>query len=156
VSQSLSAITKSPPPESRVSKLKVVIVGARDVGKTSLLDRWTCYYFSLDTTCDSCHYYCNITRIIDGDIVTVQIWTTPGREIYRALSRSSLKGASGVFLVFDVTGRRRFESLSFWLAAVRGDCPPDTIVVVIGNKIDLVDRREVTESEGAAFARENS
>jgi small GTP-binding protein len=150
---------KVPPHSSRpadlVFKPKVVMLGGNAAGKTALLLRWV--YDSFRLTCATVFItYYDVSRIIDGDDVTVRIGDTPGQVLYTSITRAYLRDASGIFLVFDVTRKDTFGFLLSWLAVVREDCPSDAIVMVIGNTIDLEDRREVTESEGAAFARENS
>jgi small GTP-binding protein len=176
LSPSLSAVTESPrwlaprfgfgshgtaappssPPATPLSEPKVVMLGGTAPGKSWLLCRWRCDSCpgNISSTVGASDF--RVSRIIDGDDVTVRIWDTPGQERFFCHVPLYLRGASGIFLVFSVTEKSTFEALSFQLAVVRENCPPDTIIMVIGNKIDLVDRREVTESEGAAFARENS
>ena len=46
--------------------------------------------------------------------VTLQIWDTAGQEQYQALGFSYYRGANCCVLVFDLSDRKTFESLSMW------------------------------------------
>lgn len=65
------------------------------------------------------------------------------------------RGASGALLVYDITRRDSFNHLTAWLNDARTLTNPNTIIMLIGNKKDMDDRREVRYEEAAAFAREN-
>jgi GTPase SAR1 family protein len=65
------------------------------------------------------------------------------------------RGASGALLVYDITRRDSFNHLTAWLNDARTLTNPNTIIMLIGNKKDMDDRREVRYEEASAFAREN-
>lgn len=76
-----------------------------------------------------------------------------GEELYRSITRSFYKNAAACFLVFDLTVHKTFESLASWLHDFRDVCP-DSLVVLVGNKLDLAaERRAVTREEAEAFCK---
>lgn len=97
------------------------------------------------------------TQIVDvfGRKVKLQIWDTAGQERFRAVTRSYYRGAQGVLLVFDITRRRTFTHLTSWLTDARNLTNPNTVILLIGNKKDMEDQREVTFEEAKTFAEEN-
>merc|ERR1719461_457609 len=72
-------------------------------------------------------------------VIKSQIWDTAGQERYRALSTSYYRGAHGALLVFDITTEKEetFSNVQSWLRDLRQNSGTDTIVLLVGNKIDL-------------------
>ena len=97
------------------------------------------------------------TRIVDvaSKKIKLQIWDTAGQERFRAVTRSYYRGAAGALLVYDVTRRATYNHLTSWLTDARNLTNPNTVIVLIGNKVDLEDQRDVSYEEAAAFAKEN-
>lgn len=88
--------------------------------------------------------------------IKLQIWDTAGQESFKSITRSYYRGAAGALLVYDITRRDTFTHLTRWLEEVRQNGNPETVVMLIGNKNDCEDRRQVSTEEGERFARENS
>jgi len=120
-----------------LSKRKVVVIGDPSVGKTSLIKK-----FVLDQFDDS--YIVTVgTKVskknieIDGNALTLLIWDILGQQEYSSIQALALGGASGAFLVADLTRKQTLESLTrYWIPHVRkfvGNIP----MVVLGNKSDL-------------------
>ena len=80
---------------------------------------------------------------------------TAGQERFRAVTRSYYRGAAGALLVYDISRRATFNHLTSWLTDARNLTTPNTIIMLIGNKSDLDDQRDVTYEEASAFAEEN-
>lgn len=89
---------------------------------------------------------------LSGKTVKAQIWDTAGAERYRALTAAYYRRAVGALLVYDISNRSTFESIERWLAELREHSDPQIIVLLVGNKVDLVDKREVSVQEGTACA----
>lgn len=91
----------------------------------------------------------------------LQLWDTAGQDRFRSVTRNYYRGAAGAILVYDITDRSTFDSLSSWLADARALASPDLVVVLVGNKVDLdVDkfgnsRRQVGELEGSRWAHDH-
>ena len=86
------------------------------------------------------------------------IWDTAGQERFRSLTSSYYRGAHGVILVYDVTRRETFDDLrETWLKELKVYADMDELVLmIVGNKIDLEEERQVSTEEGLAFARDYS
>ncbi|XP_025133432.2 ras-related protein Rab-7b isoform X2 [Bubalus bubalis] len=126
--------------------LKLIIIGALGVGKTSLLHRYVhkTFYEDYQTTLGAS--ILSKIIILEDTTLKLQIWDTGGQERFRSMVSTFYKGSDGCVLAFDVTDLESFEALETW----RGDVLAKTIpmeqsypMVVLGNKIDLEDRQGV-------------
>lgn len=97
------------------------------------------------------------TRVINiGDhCVKLQIWDTAGQERFRSVTRSYYRASAGALLVFDVTRRETFVHLTNWLTDCRNQTNPNAVILLIGNKCDLSEQRQVSFEEAQTFAQEN-
>lgn len=125
------------------------------VGKSCLLHQFTDHKFLPD-----CPHTIGVefgTRVIDisGKLIKLQIWDTAGQERFRAVTRSYYRGAAGAILVYDTTRRSTYNHLASWLADARNLTNPHTVMMLIGNKIDMENQREVSFEEAQRFAEEN-
>ncbi|KKA27432.1 hypothetical protein TD95_002011 [Thielaviopsis punctulata] len=89
----------------------------------------------------------------------LSLWDTAGQETYKSVTRSYFRGASGALLVFDLTRKQTFDHVTDWLADLRQIAEPDIVVVLVGNKADLIQdnetKREVSRAEAEEWARHN-
>ena len=92
---------------------------------------------------------------INGKQIKIQIWDTAGQEAFQAITRTYYKGAIGALLVYDITRKDTFIHVTKWLEEVRNNSSKTITVILIGNKKDLEDKRQVSYEEGEAFAKEN-
>lgn len=123
----------------RDNRYKVVLLGDSGVGKSSLLLQFTeSYYRPLTSTIGI--DYKKSTMIIENQAITLEIWDTGGQERYRSLTRNHFKNAQGVVLMYSVDNTQSYLSLSQWQADIERYCPPQTRVLIIGNKCDLPTR----------------
>lgn len=84
----------------------------------------------------------------------LSIWDTAGQETYASVTRSYFRGASGALLVFSLTRRASFESVTRWLNDLRQIAEPSIVVVLVGNKLDLANKTAEIGAEGAETGRE--
>ncbi|GJZ36523.1 Ras-related protein RabA6a-like protein [Tanacetum coccineum] len=132
---------------------KTVLIGDSAVGKSNLLSRFAKDEFHLDSkpTIGVEFAYRNIK--IGEKIVKAQIWDTAGQERFRAITSSYYRGALGAMLVYDITRRVTFENLRKWLHELREYGNRDMVIILVGNKSDLVDSREVDAEDGQSLAQ---
>ena len=92
---------------------------------------------------------------LNNKTIKIQIWDTAGQEAFQAITRTYYKGAVGALLVYDITRRDTFTRVTKWLEEVKSNSSKSICVILIGNKKDLEDKRQVTYEEGESFAKEN-
>ncbi|KAL1365963.1 hypothetical protein HN51_013894 [Arachis hypogaea] len=131
---------------------KAVLIGDSGVGKSNLLSRFAKDEFRFDSkpTIGVEFAYRNI-KIADK-LIKAQIWDTAGQERFRAITSSYYRGALGALLVYDITRRSSFENARKWMVELREFGGKDMVVILVGNKCDLEQTREVEEEEAKGFA----
>ena len=134
---------------------KYIIIGDMGVGKSCLLQQFTEKRFPEDQP-----HTIGIefgTRVIEvhNKVIKLQIWDTAGQERFRAVTRSYYRGAAGAIMVYDITTRSSFNHLATWLTDARNHTNPCTVMMLIGNKLDMAKQREVYFEGHDAFAKDN-
>ena len=131
---------------------KLVLIGDSGVGKSCLLLR-----FADDNFTDS--YISTIgvdfrfrTITIDGKTVKLQIWDTAGQERFRTITSAYYRGADGIIMVYDVTTSESFDHVEEWLSEVDRYANENTSKLLVGNKADLIDEKQVPEETAQKFA----
>ncbi|KAJ3434197.1 ras and ef-hand domain-containing protein [Anaeramoeba flamelloides] len=99
--------------------------------------------------------YKNCPFEIEGKKIDLRIWDTAGQERYRSINRSYFQGTCGALLVYDITSIHSFETLPYWIKEIQEYAPENVQMVLVGNKIDLVDDRKVSTEMGEKFANDN-
>ena len=94
------------------------------------------------------------TMYLEDRTVRLQLWDTAGQERFRSLIPSYIRDSSAAVVVYDVTSRPSFTATARWVEEVRAERGGDVVVALVGNKSDLVDKRQVSIEEGAARAAE--
>ena len=138
-----------------VEKMKVIIVGDCQVGKTHLLHTYVygkSKRYRPQVTVGVDHLY----RVINTDInkpVKLEMWDTSGEERYRALASVWYRHAMGALVVFDLTDAKSLTSVPNWIESVNRytDCKA---FILVGNKNDLVEERQVDEKIAKKVADE--
>ena len=102
------------------------------------------------------HYF-STYKISDGSLVNVKIVDTAGQEKFKSLSKNYYNNADCCLLVYDISRRQSFEEcIDFYNKNIKEKCQKDIQVIVLGNKADLEDKRQVSSEEGAKFSEENN
>ncbi|CAN1823432.1 Ras-related protein RABH1b [Linum perenne] len=137
-------------PVSALAKYKLVFLGDQSVGKTSVITRFM--YDKFDNTYQDFHLILNDqatigidflskTMYLEDRTVRLQLWDTAGQERFRSLIPSYIRDSSVAVIVYDVASRHSFLNTSKWIEEVRTERGSDVIIVLVGNKTDLVEKR---------------
>ena len=134
---------------------KVLLIGNSDVGKSSLILRYVDQIWN-DVFVPTIGVDFKVKSLeVDKKLVKMQIWDTAGQERFRNVISSYFKGAHGILLIYDITAKDSFKELENWLGEVERNANSQVLKILIGNKCDLEDRREISKDEGEAFAMRN-
>lgn len=135
---------------------KLVLIGDSGVGKSCLLLR-----FADDNFTDS--YISTIgvdfrfrTINIENKTVKLQIWDTAGQERFRTITSAYYRGADGIIMVYDVTSSESFDHVEEWLSEVDRYANENTSKLLVGNKADLIEEKQVPEDTAQRFAEKLS
>jgi Ras-related protein Rab-1A len=133
---------------------KVLIIGNSGVGKSCLLLRFSDDIFS-DNYISTIGVDFKIRQIeVEKKAIKLQLWDTAGQERFRTITQAYYRGADGIIIVYDVADRESFNQVQHWLAEIDRFAPPTVCRLLVGNKADLSDKREVRTDEGADLARQ--
>ena len=127
---------------------KVVLVGDSFVGKTNIMSKYLKNEFHEDSKATVGVEFGSKQFTIEGHTIKAQIWDTAGQERYKAITSAYYKGAKGAFIVYDITRKNSFESVEKWVSDVTAVADKNVTIVLIGNKSDLEDQRQVTKDQG--------
>ena len=134
---------------------KVLLLGNSDVGKSSLILRYVDQVWS-DTFVPTIGVDFKVKTLeLQNKQIKMQIWDTAGQERFRNVISSYFRGAHGILLIYDVTNRDSFKNLESWLIEIEKNASENVLKILIGNKNDLVDDKEIKTEEGQAFANRN-
>lgn len=133
---------------------KLLLIGDSGVGKTCLLFR-----FAEDSFNNSFISTIGIdfkirTIDLDGKKIKLQIWDTAGQERFRTITTAYYRGAMGILLVYDITNEKSFENIKNWIRNIEEHASADVEKMILGNKCDMNDRRQVSRERGAQLAIE--
>ena len=134
---------------------KVLLLGNSDVGKSSLILRYVDQTWS-DTFVPTIGVDFKVKSLeVENKQIKMQIWDTAGQERFRNVISSYFRGSHGIFVIYDITNRDSFKNLENWLQEIEKNANPNVLKILIGNKNDLEEDREIKTEEGQAFADRN-
>ena len=134
-------------------KLKVVVVGDSGVGKTNLIKRFVTNTFSANSKATVGVEFISKSYRINDQVFKIEIWDTAGQERYKSITAAYYKGAKGALIVYDTTQKTSFENIDKWMSEIKEKSSKDMKLMIIGNKIDLKDERQVETDEALAKAQ---
>ena len=122
---------------------KILFLGDTSVGKTSLLIRYTDNKFEEDSLPTVGVDVRNKYLSLEKKKIRLDIWDSAGQERFKNIAKNYFHGANGIIFVYDITNKNTFETLKVWLREVQNDVSEETEMIIVGNKIDLNEKREV-------------
>ena len=135
---------------------QILLLGDMAVGKTCLINRYTNGVFKEEYTSTVGIDFYTKPEEINNKTVQVKIWDTVGQERFRALTPSFLRNAEGVVIVFDVTSQDSFDNVKGWINSIKSNIGENVIpIIIVGNKIDMENMREISKEDGSKTASEN-
>ena len=135
---------------------KLVIIGDSSTGKTSLLRRYCDNTFDENYKCTvGVDFQIKVLKMLDQRIVRLQIWDTAGQDRFKVMTKSYYRNAKGCLIIYDITRKETFENVKTWTEQYSQTNPEGRrSMMILGNKKDLEDQRQITTEEGKALADE--
>ncbi|XP_057315156.1 ras-related protein Rab-8A-like [Hydractinia symbiolongicarpus] len=133
---------------------KLLLIGDSGVGKTCVLFRFSEDAFN-STFISTIGIDFKIRTIdLDGKKIKLQIWDTAGQERFRTITTAYYRGAMGIMLVYDITNEKSFDNIRNWIRNIEEHAAADVEKMILGNKCDMNDKRQVSTERGQALAVE--
>ena len=138
-------------------RFKFIIIGDHEVGKTSIVRRFVDNKFSVD-------YRATIgLNIIPHDFeafnnkISLSLWDIGAQQYFKRYRKTYYDGAQAAFIVFDLTNPTSFENVKKWHNELKEFIEnKDLPIIIIGNKADLVESREISKADGLQLAKDLS
>jgi small GTP-binding protein len=137
--------------------IKILTLGDTLVGKSSIVLRFSDNRFDDNQLATiGIDYKTKYIKVKDAS-VKVLLWDTAGQEKFRNIARQYYKGANGVLLIYDVCDRKSYERIGFWMDELKQNNKIEQLyIILVGNKIDLEEKRVVTREEAEKYAEDNN
>ena len=134
---------------------KYIIVGDSSVGKSNLLMKFAHNKFTEDYQATIGVEFGAKNIELEKNIYRIQIWDTAGQENFRSITRAYYKNSVCAMVVYDITSNDSFKHVQNWIEDIRNQSPKTVLIILVGNKIDLEDKRVISYDEGNEFAIKN-
>ena len=126
--------------------LKILLIGDSEVGKTSVLLKYTENIFPEDHISTIGVEYKDKFIKKGKYNIRLQIWDTAGQERFHSITKNIYRNANGVLFIYDVTNKETFNNIKNWIKDLE-NFQNDIKSIIVGNKIDLEDKREVNKND---------
>lgn len=143
---------------NKENEFKVVLIGDKSVGKTSIAVRLKSGTFDegYELTIGGA-YVKKVIELPDSEPVNMHIWDTGGEERYRAMVPLYYRDAQAALLVFDLTDSATYKSLEYWINELQSKVSDEGMLIyVVGNKLDMEEKRQVSKNQAETDAENNN
>ena len=135
---------------------KYIIIGDAAVGKSNILLRYVHGQFKDEYQLTIGVEFGAKNIEINNKIYRIQIWDTAGQENFRSITRAYYKNSVCALVVYDITNKDSFKNVSTWIQDCKNQSPKTIFMVLVANKSDLNDKREVSYDDGKDLAEKNN
>ena len=133
--------------------VKVILIGDSGVGKTNIMSKFLKNQFMEESKATIGVEFGSKLFNHEGHKIKAQIWDTAGQEKYKAITGAYYKGSKGALVVYDITQKKTFKNIEKWVNDLKAAGDPKITIILIGNKNDLDDKRQVSKDQGEEKAR---
>ena len=134
---------------------KILLLGDCAVGKSCLLLRYCENSFQESHLATiGLDFRLKTITLENNRKIRIQIWDTAGEDRFRSITRNYYKGAHGIVLIYDVTDQQSFQHIKDWVDKIKEESKEGVIIYLVGNKIDLIDKRIITNADGKKLSEE--
>ena len=132
---------------------KIILLGDSTVGKSNILSRITTDTFSQNIRPTIGIEFGSKSLRVKGKVIKLQIWDPAGTATN--IASVYCRGSVGAIIVYDITNKSSFINVNYWMDQLKTHASDGTQILLVGNKLDLADKRQVSTVEGEAFAKEH-
>ena len=133
--------------------IKVILIGDSGVGKTNIMSKFLKNQFMENSKATVGVEFGSKLFIHENHKIKAQIWDTAGQEKYKAITGAYYKGSKGALVIYDITRKETFANIEKWVNDLKTAGDPKITIIIIGNKSDLADKRQIAKEEGEEKAK---
>ncbi len=127
---------------------KLILIGDSCVGKSNILLKYLKNQFNENSKITVGVEFGTKNIIINNKRIKIQIWDTAGQERYRSITSAYYKGAKGALIVYDITRKNTCDNIDKWITDLKLNGDKNICIIILGNKSDLIDKREINKNDG--------
>ena len=132
--------------------IKIMTLGNTKVGKTNFILKYTEDKFE-ESHISTIGLDFKIKKVeINNKHYQLLLFDTAGQERYKSIALNVIKDAHGILLMYDITDKATFDSIPDWIQSIKDLKGDDFPLILLGNKIDLEEERNISKEEGQKFA----
>ena len=138
--------------EHGYNSFKIILIGDSTVGKSAFFNRF--FKNEFDTNFMSTFGIVELSKniVIYENIYKIQLWDTAGQERFRSIPQKYFEKADGIILIYDITNEDSFDNIISWVKDIQKSRNENVIIYLIGNKIDLIEERKISNESGKKIA----
>ena len=135
-------------------KVKLMVIGEARAGKTSLISRYCKNVFESNNYLSTMGIDFQIKNLeINSKKIRLQIWDTAGQERFRNIAKNYYQSSDGFIIVYDISNVDSFHTLDYWVKEIKANSQELSKMILVGNKCDLIEERQVKKEEGQDYAK---
>lgn len=134
---------------------KIIVIGDSGIGKSSILLRFADHQYTDNMLSTIGVDFKILTKEYRGKKIKLQLWDVAGQNRFRTITTSYYRGVHGVIMVYNICDKQTFDNMDMWLEEVRKYRGDDCNKILIGNKSDKFNERQVDYNIGKDFAIRN-
>jgi small GTP-binding protein len=127
---------------------KIIVVGDTNVGKTTVLNNYAYGFKKRDyASTVGADFIVTQKTTKKGELFQLQLWDVTGQEVFRSMVKLFYKGIVGAIIMFDVTNRTSFESVSYWIKNIRKNTSNHYSLPIPVMLVAVVKTHDLTEQQ---------
>lgn len=134
---------------------KVIVIGDSGVGKSCLTTKAVKNNFEEYYQATIGFEFLTFNVKLDQTVIKLQIWDTCGQEVYRSLISNFYRNSSFAVMVYAINDVKSYQNIGNWLEELKSQSNPDVRIMLVGNKSDLEDQRQVSTVDAEEYTKEH-
>lgn len=139
-----------------INNFKLVILGKENIGKSSVIHRYIHNNFKNEHIATIGAQFTSLFPKKFNGKIKLEIWDTAGQERYRSIVPMYYKNSSIIMIMFDITNINSFYDAKYWMEQILDNTYNNPLIILVGNKKDLEEKRTVSMNEAKIYAKSNN
>ena len=138
-----------------LQKLTLFLLGHSSAGKKDFINKYLNNKFEEYNATIGVDFFSKVIKLPTGEELKLLFYDTAGQEKYDSIAFNLIKNAHGIIIMYDISDRRTFDNIGKWLENIKETKGENFPMIIVGNKCDLTEEREISKEEGEKLAKDN-